>query len=439
MTAPAMQTAAAIAAAAGVVAVVILVAQRRLQSALERRFAETRGSVQDVERALHDELRHGRRETADTVQRLADAVVRSQAAVGDLQARHLETFGHQLADMRSGLDGRVERLRETVEHRLSDIQRDNAARLEQMRQTVDEKLHATLDARLGESFRQVSERLEQVYLGLGEMQALATGVGDLKRVLTNVKVRGTWGEVQLARLLEQVLVPDQYEANVATVEGSSERVEFAIRLPGRSPGHEPTWLPLDSKFPLEDYHALVDASERGDVAAVEESGRRLEARVKTSARAIAAKYLGPPRTTDFAIMFLPNEGLYAEVLRRPGLTDLVQRDHRIVLAGPTTLWAILTSLQMGFRTLAIERRSSEVWALLGAVKTEFGKFGTVLDVVQKNLHRAAARIDDARRGTRAIQRRLSDVEELPVGAAPALADAMLAVASDDEEPVEQIT
>lgn len=416
------------------IAVIVILARRGIGPLIDRRLEDVGRAVERVERAVQEELRHGRRETADGVERLTESVLRSQSAVGQAQAHHLEAFGRQLAELRSSVDGRLEWLRETVEQRLRDIQRENGARLEQMRQTVDEKLHATLDARLGDSFRQVSDRLEQVYLGLGEMQALATGVGDLKRVLTNVKVRGTWGEIHLSRLLEQVLAPEQYDANVATKEGGAERVEFAVRLPGRgSSGQEPIWLPLDSKFPLEDYHALTDAAERGDAAAVEEAARRLELRVKACARDISTKYLNPPRTTDFAVMFLPNEGLYAEVLRRPGLTEVVQREHRIIVAGPTTLWAILTSLQMGFRTLAIERRSSEVWALLGAVKSEFGKFGTLLDAVQKNLHRAAARIDDARKGTRAIQRRLSDVEDPPAGEAAALLDeAMLGIESEEE-------
>jgi DNA recombination protein RmuC len=255
-------------------------------------------------------------------------------------------------------------------------------------------------------------------------------------VLANVKTRGTWGEVQLATLLEQVLAPDQYACNVATSETGGERVEFAIRLPGRSVGNEGSmWLPIDSKFPLEDYQALLEASDRADATAVECAGRRLEARVRASAREIASKYLNPPTTTDFAIMFLPNEGLYAEVLRRPGLADALQRDHRIVIAGPTTLWGILTSFQMGFRTLAIERRSSEVWALLGAVKTEFAKFGTVLDSIQKNLHRAASKIDEARKGTRTIQRKLSDVQELPSTDATTLLEGLVVSVVDEHEHV----
>jgi DNA recombination protein RmuC len=417
-----------------VVIVVILITRRGGVPLLERRIDGLERAIERAERAVQEESRHSRRESADAVQRLSDSLVQAQSVLGQSQAHQLDGFANQLVALRAGIETKVESLRDNVDQRLRDIQRDNAAKLEQMRQTVDEKLQSTLDARLGASFRQVSERLEQVYLGLGEMQALATGVGDLKRVLSNVKARGTWGEVHLAGLLEQVLAPEQYDVNVSTSDSGGERVEFAIRLPGRGEhGHDQTWLPLDSKFPLEDYHAVVDAADRGDSTTVEEAGRRLETRVKGCAKEISTKYLNPPRTTDFAIMFLPNEGLYAEVLRRPGLTEFVQREHRIVVAGPTTLWAILTSLQMGFRTLAIERRSSEVWTLLGAVKTEFGKFGTTLEAIEKSLDRAAARVGDARRGTRAIQRRLSDVEDLPATDAAVLLGAPVLDGDADEE------
>ena len=382
-----------------------------------------------VDVTLRDELRHHRAETSESVHRFGDSLVQAQTALGQTQAQQIET-------LRAGLERQVEALRTTVDERLRAIQDDNATKLDQMRQTVDEKLQSTLESRLGESFRQVSERLEQVYKGLGEMQVLATGVGDLRRVLANVKTRGTWGEVQLATLLEQVLAPDQYGCNVATSDIGSERVEFAIRLPGRGSGDDgPMWLPIDSKFPLEDYQVLLDASDRSDAVAIEDAGRRLESRVKASARDISTKYLNPPHTTDFAVMFLPNEGLYAEVLRRPGLADFLQRHHRIVIAGPTTLWGILTSFQMGFRTLAIERRSSEVWALLGAVKTEFARFATVLDGIQKNLHRAATKIDEARKGTRTIQRKLSDVQELPATDTTALLEGVLIDVVDDGEPI----
>ena len=286
-----------------------------------------------------------------------------------------------------------------------------------MRQTVDEKLHATLEQRLGDSFKLVSERLEQVHRGLGEMQTLATGVGDLKRVLTNVKTRGTWGEVQLDALLEQLLTAEQYARNVATRPNSLDRVEFAIRLPGFEKADDeqrPVWLPIDAKFPLEDYQRLLDAQERADPAALEMAFKGLEGRLRDEARKIRDKYVEPPYTTDFAMMYLPTEGLYAEALRRPGLVDGLQRDFRICVAGPTTLAALLNSLQMGFRTLAIERRSSEVWGVLGAVKTEFGKFGEALELTRRKLEQASRSIESAGVRTRQIERKLRGVEALPV-------------------------
>jgi DNA recombination protein RmuC len=404
-------------------AVVVLAFNRKAVRALG---GQIESLPRNVDATLRDELRHHRAESSESVHRLSDSLVHAQTSLAQAQAQQIDT-------LRAGLERQVQALKTTVDDRLRALQDDNATKLDQMRQTVDEKLQSTLESRLGESFRQVSERLEQVYKGLGEMQVLATGVGDLRRVLSNVKTRGTWGEVQLATLLEQVLAPDQYACNVATSDTGSERVEFAIRLPGRNSHDGPMWLPIDSKFPLEDYQSLLDASDRADAIAIEEAGRRLVTRVKNCAKEISSKYLNPPHTTDFAIMFLPNEGLYAEVLRRPGLADSLQRDHRIVIAGPTTLWGILTSFQMGFRTLAIERRSTEVWALLGAVKTEFAKFGTVLDGIQKNLHRAATKIDEARRGTRTIQRKLSDVQELPASDSTALLEGVVINLVDDGE------
>jgi DNA recombination protein RmuC len=279
---------------------------------------------------------------------------------------------------------------------------------------VDEKLHATLEKRLGDSFQQVSQRLEQVYKGLGEMRSLAAGVGDLKKVLTNVKTRGTWGEVRLGAILEQVLIPDQYAANVATRKNGREHVEYAVRLPGRrGEGEQAVWLPIDAKFPQEDYQRLCDAQEAADREGVERSIRSLEARIRTEAKKIREKYLDPPHTTDFAIMFLPVEGLYAEVLRRPGLCDQLQREHRVLVTGPTTLAALLNSLQMGFRTLAIERRTAEVWRLLGAVKAEFGKFGEALAKTRKKIQEAGNSIDRAHLRTRVIARRLEKVQQLP--------------------------
>jgi DNA recombination protein RmuC len=302
-----------------------------------------------------------------------------------------------------------------METQLQAMQEDNTRKLEQMRATVDEKLQSTLDKRLGESFKQVSERLEQVYKGLGEMRTLATGVGDLKKVLTNVKTRGTWGEIRLSHILEQILTPDQYEVNVATKKNSNERVEFAIKLPGQEADKEKIiWMPIDSKFPQEDYQRLMDAQEAGDKELAEKSIKNLAMRIKAEARRIKEKYLDPPGTTDFGIMFLPVEGLYAEVLRQPGLCDTLQREHRIVVTGPTTLAALLNSLQMGFRTLAIEKHSSEVWQLLGMVKTEFGKFGDVLAKTKKKLQEAGHTIDKAEIRTRAIARKLRKVQEVPL-------------------------
>jgi DNA recombination protein RmuC len=303
-------------------------------------------------------------------------------------------------------------VRATLETKLKELQVDNAARLEEMRKTVDEKLHATLEKRLGESFKQVSDRLEAVHKGLGEMQTLAAGVGDLKRVLTNVKSRGTWGEVQLGALLEQTLTAEQYQANVATVPGSRDVVEFAIRLPGSVEG-TPVWLPIDSKFPVEDYERLLAAQEGADLPGVDDAVKAIDSRLKLEAKTIREKYISPPHTTDFAILFLPTEGLYAEALRRPGLADFLQREYRVSIAGPTTLSAILNSLQMGFRTLAIEQRSSEVWELLSAVKTEFGRFGDVLARTKAQLQTVTNSIGQAETRTRQMARKLKGVEALP--------------------------
>ena len=314
----------------------------------------------------------------------------------------------------------LEHLRKALEAGLARMQQDNAAKLEQMRQTVDEKLHATLEQRLAQSFRQVSERLEQVHKGLGEMQTLATGVGDLKRVLTNVKVRGTWGEVQLGSLLEQMMTSEQYAKNVATRPQSRERVEYAIRLPGRD-GQEQVWLPIDAKFPMEDYERLLAAQERADPQALEEAAKALENRVKLEARTIHEKYVEPPATTDFAILFVPTEGLYAELARRPGLADILQRDFRVTIAGPMNLAMIVNSLQMGFRTLAIEKRASEVWQVLGGVRSEFAKFTDVLARTKAQLQSVANSIEAAETRTRQIERKLKDVEALP-GTQPGLVE-----------------
>ncbi len=319
----------------------------------------------------------------------------------------------QLAGLVQGTQQNAEQLRTVLNERLAAIQADNTAKLEEMRRTVDEKLHATLEQRLGESFKHVSDRLEQVHKGLGEMQTLAQGVGDLKHLLSNVKTRGIFGEAQLANLLEQVFVPDQYAAQVATRPGSKNVVDFAVKLPGNSEHGEPLWLPIDAKFPNEDYERLLDAQGRADAVAADAAGKALELRIRLEAKSIAEKYVEPPHTTDFAILFLPTEGLYAEVLRRPGLMEALRRDHRVTLAGPTTLLAMLSSLQMGFRTLALQKRSSEVWQVLGAVKTEFGKFGAVLAKVKSQTETVLKTLDTAEVRSRAMGRALKKVEALP--------------------------
>ena len=329
------------------------------------------------------------------------------------QQERLEAMASQLGNLTDKNETKLEAIRQTVEGKLQSLQTDNAVKLEQMRATVEEKLQSTLETRLGESFKLVSTQLEQVHKGLGEMQTLASGVGDLKKVLTNVKTRGTWGEIQLGALLDQILTPEQYGKNVATRRGGSERVEFAICLPGREDDGKPVWLPIDAKYPAEDYLRLLAAQECGDAVAAKAAAERLENQIKSCARDIRDKYINPPNTTDFALMFLPTEGLYAEAVRVPGLVDSLQRDYRVNICGPTTLAVTLNALQMGFRSLAIQKRSSEVWKVLGAVKTGFGKFGEVLEKVQKKLGEASDTIEDASKRTKIIAGRLRTVQELP--------------------------
>jgi DNA recombination protein RmuC len=349
------------------------------------------GAIRLLQAGVDASLSQLREETGTSFRKLGDSVLSTLTGISQMQNAELTE------------------VRKTVDTRLLHIQVDNEKKLEQMRQTVDEKLQGTLESRLGASFKQVSDRLEQVYTGLGEMKTLATGVGDLKRVLTNVKVRGTWGEVQLGAIIEEILAPDQFRKNVATAR-PDERVEYAVKLPGRDSHGEPVWLPIDAKFPFEDYQRLMYASERGDGEAVDRAARQLEATLRLTAKDLSEKYLAPPRTTDFGILFLPSEGLYAEAMRYVGLADSIQREHRVVLAGPSTLAALLSALQMGFRTLAIERRSSEVWETLGSVKIEFGKYAGVLAKVKMKLGEAQNTIDNAETRTRAIQRRLRDVD-----------------------------
>jgi len=361
-----------------------------------------------------------REEVIATLKGITESTTKTMSELANLQKTQLEIMSTAIGKLSDSNEKKLEAVRVTVESKLQSMQIDNAKQLDQMRQTVDEKLQGTLEKRLGESFKQVSERLELVHKGLGEMQTLATGVGDLKKVLTNVKTRGTWGEVQLGALLEQVLNPDQFGINVATKDGG-ERVEFAIKLPGKGTDKDDVvWLPIDAKFPVEDYQRLIEAQEKTDIEGVEAASKQLENRVKICASDISEKYLNPPKTTDFGILFLPIEGLFAEVIRRTGLTEVIQREFRVVIAGPTTLWSILNSLQMGFRTLAIQKRSSEVWNLLAAVKTEWTKYGDVLDAVQNKLHQASDTIEKAKVRSRVVGRKLKDVQELPVGEATAL-------------------
>jgi DNA recombination protein RmuC len=393
---------------------------------LKKDVVDLMNKQQGLEGVLKEEITSNRQETAEsarqarqelaaTVKMSSDSLQQRLADNVRVQKDQLDSFSKQLMALAKLNEEKLETMRKTLETQLRSLQEDNARKLEQMRATVDEKLQSTLDQRLGQSFKQVSERLEQVYKGLGEMRSLASGVGDLKKVLTNVKTRGTWGEIRLSHILEQILTPDQYDVNVATKRDSSDRVEFAIKLPGPDANKEKVvWLPIDAKFPQEDYQRLMDARDAADKELAEKHIKNLEMRIKSEAKRIKEKYLEPPDTTDFGIMFLPVEGLYAEVLRRPGLCDTLQREHRIVVTGPTTLAALLNSLQMGFRTLAIEKRSSEVWHLLGAVKTEFGKFGQVLAKTKKKLQEAGHTIDQAEIRSRAIVRKLKNVQEVPV-------------------------
>jgi DNA recombination protein RmuC len=419
--------------------VLVIVRVRRKSAQLLAGIRETTGDLNHrldrLERALREELamnrqeaahgdRQAREELRSGLAQLTDSLLNRMAEIARLQKDQLDSFSKQLTDLTALNATKLETLRQSMERRLQSMQADNTAKLEQMRVVVDEKLQSTLEKRLGDSFKQVSERLQQVYAGLGEMRTLAAGVGDLKKVLTNVKTRGTWGEIRLGQILDQILTPEQYAANVVTKQGGSERVEFAIRLPGPADREEIVWLPIDAKFPQEDYQRLFDAQEAADKDQADRSLRNLEMRVKAEAKAIHDKYIDPPHTTDFAILFLPVEGLYAEVLRIPGLCDHLQRECRVVVTGPTTLAALLNSLQMGFRTLAIERRSSEVWELLGTVKTEFGKFGDTLAKTKKKLQEATHTIDQAEVRTRAIERTLRRVEEAPP-------DAQLSLGVDD--------
>lgn len=405
---------------------------------LEARLDAMDKSLDRIDKTVKDEMLTNREELSRSIKTFNSMISAQMSEASKLQRSQLDIFSKQLEALTQSNEQRLDKMRETIENRLKHLQEDNSNKLEQMRATVDEKLNATLEQRLGESFRLVSERLEMVHKGLGEMQSLASGVGDLKRVLTNVKTRGTWGEIQLGNILDQILTQDQYSKNVATKRNSNDRVEFAVKLPGKEDKDgEVVWLPIDSKFPQEDYQRLMDAQEQANPVLAEEASKALEQRIKLFAKEIRDKYIDPPSTTDFGIMFLPTEGLYAEVLRRPGLCDFMQREYRIVAAGPTTLIALLNSLQMGFRTLAIEKRSSEVWNLLGAVKTEFVKFGDILDKTQKKLQEASNTIENAARKSRNISKKLKNVQELTPDEAQTLLqdtdDAAYEIAASEQE------
>jgi len=378
-----------------------------LEQAVRDEFRDSRGETSKIFSELRQEI-------SATQRTFTDTLVKTISEIGKSQTEKLELVEKRIKELTESNESRIERVRNTINDQLKNIQEGNEKKLDQMRQTVDEKLQSTLEKRLGESFKLVSERLELVHKGLGEMQNLATGVGDLKKVLTNVKIRGTWGEAQLGSLLEQFLSAEQYEKNVAAKKGSAERVEYAIKLPGKDTESEkPVYLPIDSKFPQEDYQKLLEAQEQGNPELVEEYSKALEIRIKAEARDIRDKYINPPVTTDFAILFLPTESLFAEILRRPGVTEYIQRNYRVIVTGPTTCAALLNSLQIGFRTLVVEKRSAEIWKILGAVKMEFDKFGDVLAKVKKQLNTASSTIDQTEKRTNAMARQLRKVEIMP--------------------------
>ena len=393
------------------------------------------------ERGLKEEMSLSRKEAADSEKRLREELSSLFKGFGDsfdkrmsefasTQNKNFEGFSIKLTELIDKNDVKMEKVREVVEKKLESLQKDNSEKLEAMGVSVDEKLHATLEKRFGESFKLVSDRLDLVHKGLGEMQVLASGVGDLKKVLSNVKTRGTWGEAQLGNLIEEIFTPDQYEKNVKTKKTSKENVEYAIKLPGNEDGKH-IWLPIDAKFPLEDYQKLIEAQDRGDIISVEEFGKSLENRIKAEAKDIRDKYIDIPNTTDFGILFVPTESLYAEILRRPGLYELLRKDYKVIITGPTTIQVILNSLQVGFRTLNIQKRSGEVWTVLSTIKNEFGKFGDLLEKTHKKIQEAGNTIEDAVTKTRTIEKKLNKVQDLPV----AEAEILVLKAPDEESPL----
>lgn len=408
-----------------IIFILLIIGSRKNDSGeLKILLENTEKDIQKVEHSMREEIsgirgemsksaKDNREELFNSFKNFNDIISNKIGDVTGLQKDSLDRFSVQLKDLTEMNIKNLENMRNTIENNLKEIQKDSSEKLEKMRQTVDEKLHDTLEKRLGDSFKQVSERLEQVHKGLGEMQNLATGVGKLEKVLSNVKTRGVLGEYQLGTLLEQILTPDQYSKNVKTRPEGNNFVEFAIKFPGKRGIDDFIWMPVDSKFPTEDYQSLIDAYEKADIKVIEEKKKSLYGRLKSSAKDIHDKYIEPPFTTDFGIMFLPFEGLYAEAMREPGLFETIQREYKVVITGPSTLAALMNSLQMGFRTLAIEKRSGEVWELLGAVKTEFRNFGDVLDKTKKKLEQASSDIEKAGTRSRAIERKLRDVQELP--------------------------
>ena len=387
---------------------------------LVKKNKSEKNSQDFLDQKIRNEFQQNRTESFQNFQSLSSSILSQITQVAGLQKNQLDTFSNHLNTLTTMNEGKLDSMRRLTEEKL-----------DQMREIVDEKLQSTLEKRLGESFKQVSERLEQVYKGLGEMKILANGIGDLQKVFTNIKTRGIWGEVQLGSILDQILTKEQYATNIATKKNSLERVEYAIKLPGKE--DHAIWLPIDSKFPLEDYQRLLEAQDSVNPILVEESYKALENRIRNEAKDIRDKYICPPDTTDFGLLFLPIEGLYAEVLRRQGLCDTLQRDYRVIVVGPTTVSAFLNSLQMGFRTLNVEKRASEVWSLLGAIKTQFGKFGDLLDATHKKLDEASRKIEDAGRKSRYIENKLRRVESLSEEEAKILLDADIAICSDLSE------